>query len=123
MSIPMTAAVGTSPRRCAATAPAPVQRSTARPLPGEQGRGAVGQPLALNPGGIDAWRHVQRPAAEQDRSCDPCRWLALLPPAEPRLERGLVRSGGNELGRFLGGGDAAGLDEPVDYGREDGIGY
>ena len=88
----------------------------------EQSCGAAGQLLALDPGHIDAGRYVQRLAAEQDRAGDPGQWLTLLPPAKPRLERGLVGGGGENLGRLLGGGDATSRDEPVDDGGKDGIG-
>jgi hypothetical protein len=88
----------------------------------EQSRGSAGQLLALDPGDIDAWRYVQRPAAEQERAGDPGRWLTPISPEKPRLERVLVGRSGEELGCLLGGGDATSRLEPVDYGSEDGIG-
>jgi hypothetical protein len=60
----------------------------------EQGGGMSGQLLALGPGDIDARRHVERLAAEQERIGDPGRRLTPLPPAKPRLERGRVGGGG-----------------------------
>jgi hypothetical protein len=65
---------------------------------------------------------VQPQAAEHDRARDPGQWLTLLPPANPLFEGGLVGGTGEELGCFLGGGDATGRDEPVDKRLEDGIG-
>ena len=118
----MTDADGTCATRWAATAPAPVPRSRARPARGEQRRRPAGQLLTLPPGDVDARRHVQPPAAERDRAGDPRRWLTSFAPAQPRVERRLVGCDGEEVRGFLLGRDATGPDEPVDHGIDVGAG-
>ena len=113
--MPRTVAVGTCVARWAATAPAPVHRSTARPCLGEQRAGAAGKFLALDPRDVDPTVQLERLAAEFQCPRDPGQGFSVLAPPKPGVERVQVGRGGEELVGLLFGRDASGGDEAVDH--------
>ena len=117
MSVPKTVAVGTCAERWAAMA----SRSRAEidgPAPlGEYRTASPRKFLALDPGYVDTPVHVQRPAAELQCAGYPGQRFPLLAPAKPRVERGQVGGGAEELVGLLLGGNAPCGDEAVDHVR------